>query len=132
MLDLPDGLHPSSSRTSLNSAEVYGDFERAEPVDLDFSTPSPGGSMERDTTSYSRHLTDTPPVSISDVLTKDMQNALLGTHRAVSSLVVKSCFMYVLGVLMAAFYRIPGPAAYNLYSSGAKIRIGSAHAATQY
>lgn len=75
LLDVTDALHTSPSRTSLNSVEAYREFERAEPVEL---TPSPGvrrASVEREKIPH--RMTAIP---MSDVLTPDMQNALIGVY----------------------------------------------------
>lgn len=76
----PGLLHPSSSHTSLSSGDVYGDFERAEPLQFDTSSyGSPhSGSVEREGATSTD--SDVHPVIAlaANVLTEDMTSALAG------------------------------------------------------
>ena len=89
LLELPGTLKNSSSHTSLSSADVYREFESAEPLHLTFNNKqaSPAGSVEllpHDVTDSTTH----PPPSISidnSVLTEDMTTALVGMVLLISS-----------------------------------------------
>lgn len=80
MLDVPDTLRLSPSQSSLSSADIYGDFERAEPIDLETAdSPSPSASVERDPQATPA-AAEMQSISVRNVLTKDMQTALVGSY----------------------------------------------------
>ena len=80
LLDLPPTLRPSSSHTSLNSADVR-DFEQAEPIHMSAFAKSPSPAVSIDSQlhdSVDSAAAATSNISSAVKLSDDMTSALVG------------------------------------------------------